>query len=672
MARRTADGGGGGGLDASRVLVPDWMRDEENAANPFASLAVRTAHVVMACKQEYQPADVLALAAENSQLDPRVDALLRRPAPPLQMPGTRAEDLPLDAIGEAHMEAPLELRHDAHLKQTVVDGELREERLSADERESRGERKVAFSTELWLGLAARTANQHVRPFLIICLSMLALQSGMSEDMWSALRFMLVLTSKQWITNFASDVASGLRTAILNDEDVYDWVRFVVGDNCDYHTRNVHEHTDRSGEYVHTVNWVSVPIRRSVVGLLQKLPHGGWLKPNFDRLSVRSRFDPEHADFTSLKRASWQGFMEQASDGDNILDHPDGAKPTRTEAIFEEPILDAGTAAYKDVDKFLFAVRSMYLFLVGMASVPRKMASAAVVMVVGDQQTFSRMLWLKLYHPARYARLLPLPGEFHFTVHCLEAIHKLWWPSLTCWVVHKFDCHKTIRQEWTSVEQYKYYDHFYQMLIRTLAEHLASTVPAPMLRQPELLLRTVRHNPAAVRAIRFLFEFGFPWLALRQAIRGNKSKIIDVMWRMTYHWFSVTGKTNYRIMCVIVTFIACAMVPELAVIWTIMRTASLSGYVGRNVGWDFVVERFNRMCKQALGTNVTRERLCFYVPILNAFRHVWPRFLRAMGRGDGEPSDYSHITPGTCTHDAVPPMPRLLSACGIYACVCVCR
>ncbi len=32
----------------------------------------------------------------------------------------------------------------------------------------------------------------------------------------------------------------------------------------------------------------------------------------------------------------------------------------------------------------------------------------------------------------------------------------------------------------------------------------------------------------------------------------------------------------------------------------MRTASLSGYAGRNVAWDFVLERFNRMCKQALG------------------------------------------------------------------------
>eukprot|EP00966_Prymnesium_polylepis_P201729 4674348-Prymnesium_polylepis.1 len=74
------------------------------------------------------------------------------------------------------------------------------------------------------------------------------------------------------------------------------------------------------------------------------------------------------------------------------------------------------------------------------------------------------------------------------------------------------------------------------------------------------------------------------------------------------------------MSVIVTFVTYAMVPELALVWTVMRTASLSGYTGRNVAWDFAVERFNRMCKQALGTNVTRERLQHYIPILNAFRH----------------------------------------------------
>ena len=65
-------------------------------------------------------------------------------------------------------------------------------------------------------------------------------------------------------NFARDVSARLRSRLLLDEDVYSWVRFVMGDNCDYTTRNVHEHTDRSGEYMHTINWLWVPLRHSVL------------------------------------------------------------------------------------------------------------------------------------------------------------------------------------------------------------------------------------------------------------------------------------------------------------------------------------------------------------------------------------------------------------------------
>ena len=56
------------------------------------------------------------------------------------------------------------------------------------------------------------------------------------------------------------------------------------------------------------------------------------------------------------------------------------------------------------------------------------------MAVGDQQTYSRMVWLKIYHPSRYAWLLPLPGEFHFTVHVLMALHQLWDVALVHYAV----------------------------------------------------------------------------------------------------------------------------------------------------------------------------------------------------------------------------------------------
>jgi len=57
-----------------------------------------------------------------------------------------------------------------------------------------------------------------------------------------------------------------------------------------------------------------------------------------------------------------------------------------------------------------------------------------ILAVGDQQSFSRLLWLKRFGKENYKRIIPLPGEFHGAVHILMVIHKLWWKPLIKWIV----------------------------------------------------------------------------------------------------------------------------------------------------------------------------------------------------------------------------------------------
>ena len=299
--------------------------------------------------------------------------------------------------------------------------------------------RKACATELWLGLAARSVNIYVCPFLLICISLMMLKCGLPEDAWVTLRMLHVLRSKEWISQFASDLASRLRTRLQSAEDISWNVRLVVGDNCSYLIRTVHQHVDRKGEYLHTVNWFSVPIRASVLGG-QRVARGAWRMASFGRYAIRPLFDPLHAASTNLKNQAWRGFMGVALQGGDILGRPDVPKPERSEMIFEEPIMDAGTAAYSDVDRWLGAVKRMYLFLITLPILAVSEA-ASMVMAVGDQQTWSRMLWLKLYHPSRYDWLLPLPGEFHFTYHALMAMHILCCTcnSLVYWAIHELAC-----------------------------------------------------------------------------------------------------------------------------------------------------------------------------------------------------------------------------------------
>jgi hypothetical protein len=71
-----------------------------------------------------------------------------------------------------------------------------------------------------------------------------------------------------------------------------------------------------------------------------------------------------------------------------------------------------------------------------------------------------------------------------------------------------------------VEEWHHYDRFYLLLIAVLTAYLLEIVPAHLLLQPAQLRDAVDPNASASIIVRFLYEFGYPYLALRNAIRAN--------------------------------------------------------------------------------------------------------------------------------------------------------
>ena len=48
----------------------------------------------------------------------------------------------------------------------------------------------------------------------------------------------------------------------------------------------------------------------------------------------------------------------------------------------------------------------------------------VCFIVGDQQSFIRMVHLIRRDASRWGWIVPLPGDFHFEIHWLMAIHRI--------------------------------------------------------------------------------------------------------------------------------------------------------------------------------------------------------------------------------------------------------
>ena len=112
--------------------------------------------------------------------------------------------------------------------------------------------------------------------------------------------------------------------------------------------------------------------------------------------------------------------------------------------------------------------------------------------------------------------------------------------------------------------------------------------------------------------------------MRQSVRGNNSKTIDLIWRECISLFHTqeSHKTQYAPMAIMRIFWSEALSPELATIYHRHRTISLLGLPGCNVGWDMPIEKENLACAGVV--RPTRERISKFIQNLN--------FLAPVSRG----------------------------------------
>ena len=78
---------------------------------------------------------------------------------------------------------------------------------------------------------------------------------------------------------------------------------------------------------------------------------------------------------------------------------------------------------------------------------------------------------------------------------------------------------------------------------------------------------------------------------------------------------------------------------------------MAGRPGRNVAWDYVLEKMNLSFKTSLCGTITEERLNDFGVTINALKHTRKQFEQAWRHGAGDPDDedapgeYSHVETG---------------------------
>ena len=221
------------------------------------------------------------------------------------------------------------------------------------------------------------------------------------------------------------------------------------------------------------------------------------------VEVVRAFDPVYhlAEMRDHEVSLWRFFFGIHKKGTlELLRRRGGQAFARSKLCFGNPVMDCLTGAYVDVDETLSVIRKYVTETLGMR----------LAVVWGDQQSYSRMLHLSIAGGADFQWMIPAPGEFHFLVHALMALHKKesgWWAALVGWACSPYDeqsappkngggfCCGAIDEKWDSVEKYNQYGGFYEGLICAVVEYLQEVVPAWLLGMPTVLVKLLEDSEA---------------------------------------------------------------------------------------------------------------------------------------------------------------------------------
>ncbi len=111
--------------------------------------------------------------------------------------------------------------------------------------------------EMLLSTALRCRNQSIPPFCTVCLSLRCLKAAVPHSAWDMLQLGRIIFSREWTDGLAMEV--GRHLSEWPTETSSKSIGFAVADNCAYQIKLTFEHADKDGEFLQTVNWLSVPL-----------------------------------------------------------------------------------------------------------------------------------------------------------------------------------------------------------------------------------------------------------------------------------------------------------------------------------------------------------------------------------------------------------------------------
>ena len=278
-----------------------------------------------------------------------------------------------------------------------------------------------------------------------------------------------------------------------------------------------------------------------------------------------------------------------------------------------PVLKCNTASYEDNQYILWRLK-MYMQM--------RNPGMTHAFVVGDEQTFQRMIHMKQLDKLGYQWLIPMPGEFHMACHMLHCEYRLFYKQILGPIAEL--THKTNILPEHRVEQFNVHELFYLTVVQAVWEFLTECF-GDDLRKWRQVLAECAENTFAKTLLYFIFDGALPYLMWRRLIREPPNKArraqLNKIYRL-YAWrYVAMNKTNYGPLCFHALYMYENLTEPLQDLWDNIYNASIKGHPGRNVALDHLMEKINRMAKQLVGGSATEDRIAAIVPEINVVAKI---------------------------------------------------
>lgn len=297
--------------------------------------------------------------------------------------------------------------------------------------------------------------------------------------------------------------------------------------------------------------------------VDRVDFGHWIQSNADEVM-------------KFAQDNWEAFSARPKDKPlRFMYQGHESNVDKSNITFMKPLFNLQTLTNEDVQT---AVDRFYRdYMEG--------SDRVCAIISGDFQVWIKLWKLHLNNPTKYNWLIPVPGEWHWTWHILQALFKMFYRTIFA----PFAKHLGFKKLDEKAKVFHYAEDLLEMVTNAICTWIERSMANVEDMNAVEWLHSIRKNHPGYKLAYACIHYFIPYWSVCSALKWNKSQDMLLWWRHFTHLFFAAGKTNYTMMSVRFLWELHSLNPEVREIYDQHRVLSFSSEEGTGIPFDGVIE-----------------------------------------------------------------------------------